>query len=133
MSLTPEQKARILEEERLRFAEEQYREEVRRELRAEGRVSPPLPMATSPASVPSAVLPQQAQSGRTLLRIVGIVFVLCALYLVIGSPTHFLATHKEETQAVADMVSYRKTIISAPFTVPALHQMVLRVRRSRAQ
>src|SRR6185295_16124670 len=78
MELSDEQKKRILEEEKARLSEEQYRVHVRRELQGS---------AVSAAFAPAPEVPSPLKaifSGKVILCVV--VIAVCAVVLAIGGP-----------------------------------------------
>lgn len=83
MNLTEEQKLRILDEERQRIAEQQYREQIRRELLSES-----LRPAQSPN--PSVQTPRDSKPNgpKNVFAIASMVVGLCALVLFIGYLQH---------------------------------------------
>ena len=91
MSLTDEQKARILEEEKQRLAEDQYREQVRQELKVPERPSTP-PSVAPP--VPVKAPPANSHTTRNILAFIGTVVALCAVYLLIGNGMHYFANNR---------------------------------------
>jgi len=68
MALSDEEKNRILEEEKARLEEEQYRAQVRRELQNQSR--------------PAAQAPANSRTLRLAFVVVGIIAVLCAGFFV---------------------------------------------------
>jgi hypothetical protein len=78
MELSDEQKRRILEEEQQRLAQEQYREQVRRELRT----------YQPPVSPPAEPKPRKSNPIRAGLLLVAGVLALCAALLMIGRLAH---------------------------------------------
>ena len=77
MELSDEQKKRIVDEEQQRLAEEQYRAQVRRELRNQSGAAVPVPTVAPVAAKPNSI--------RTVLIVVAAVVVLCAGILVFSS------------------------------------------------
>lgn len=84
MELSDEQKRRILEEEQQRLAEEQYREQVRRELLNKAVSTNP----TFPTSPPVPVAPIESKTGRNIVLFVLVVVGLCVGVLLIGNLRH---------------------------------------------
>jgi hypothetical protein len=121
MSLTAEQRERILEEEKSRLAEEQYREQVRQQLRTEtsGVAQHPAPQYEPWAQAKTSAPAAQSHPGRTFLVVLGVAVALCVMLMLIGSAVHSLASNKEATEAITAVVSRRIRIIASPFTIPA--------------
>jgi S1-C subfamily serine protease len=108
MDLTPEQKARIFEEEQQRLAEEQYRAQVRRELGNQTATAP-----SNPATISTAIR-TKSNSSRKIAAFVGVVLGLCAIYLLIGNLWHVVESKQPgEAPAATAAVSDQKPAAKA--------------------
>jgi len=89
MELSEETKQGIVEEEQRRLAEEQYREQVRRELLHQAATSR---FAASPADkVPQS----KRKTGRRILALIGAGLGLCALVLFVDILRHSLVSSRQ--------------------------------------
>ena len=118
MSLSAEHRERILEEEKQRLAEEQYREQVRRELASQRSAAP----STAPAS-PTPPIAAKSHLMRNALTFIGLMIGLWALCLVIFNGMEYLNRHRTDAERAPEPFHRRQSLINKTFTVPAGNAM----------
>lgn len=113
--LTPQEMARIEEDERKRHAEEQYRAEIRAKLQDSGAQSPPIPVEASP---PRSNLKLLSGILAALVIVIALIMIFSHLAVVDVSNNSSFATNPGPVRPSIRYVPTSDNIASGEITVP---------------